>query len=198
MVNWNWLDWVLAAIVLVSVTTAIWKGFAAELISLAAVVVGIVVAVLDYERIAPWFEDLTRSHAIALGISFLLLFFGTLAAGALISAITRRLIQKAELQWFDRFLGGLFGLVRGVLVDSILLLILMAFAIKGEAVQKSMLAPYVMSGSRAIALLMPREVKKDFQAGFDRLRLALTQTSKKAVEDQSLDPTKSGESGEVR
>jgi len=189
MANWNWLDWVLAAIVLVSVITAIFKGFVGELISLASVVAGVAVAILNYGRVAPWFEDLTRSHAIALGISFLLLFFGTLVIGALVAVLARKLIQRAELQWFDRFLGGIFGLVRGVLVDCIVLLILMAFAIKGKAVQESTLAPYITSGSRVIAIFMPREVKKDFQAGFERFRLTPTQADKKTLENQSIDHT---------
>lgn len=189
MANWNWLDWVLAAIIFVSVITAIFKGFVGELIALASVVAGVVVAVLNYGRVAPWIEDLTRSHAVALGISFLLLFFGTLVVGALVSALARKLIQKAELQWFDRFLGGIFGLVRGVLVDCIVLLILMAFTIKGKAVQESVLAPYITSGSRVIAVFMPREVKNDFQAGFERFKLTLTQADKKAMEGQSLDHT---------
>lgn len=181
MANWNWLDWVLAAIVLVSVITAILKGLMAELISLGSVAAGVAVAVFNYRRFAPWFEDLTRSHEIALGISFLLLFFGTLLVGALASALARKLIQRAKLQWFDRFLGGLFGLVRGVLVDSILLMVLMAFTIKAGAVQHSRLAPYITSGSRVMAMLMPREVKNDFQAGFEKFRQTLTQADKKAL-----------------
>jgi membrane protein required for colicin V production len=154
----------------------------AELISLGSVAAGVVVAVLNYQRFASWFEDLTRSHEIALGISFLLLFFGTLVAGAIVSVIARKAIQTAELQWIDRFLGGIFGLVRGILVDSILLLILMAFTIKGTAVQNSRLAPYITSGSRVIAMFMPRQVKTGFQAGFEKFRQALAQADKKAIE----------------
>ncbi|HVA00339.1 MAG TPA: CvpA family protein [Terriglobia bacterium] len=185
MANWNWLDWVLAAIVLVSVITAILKGLMAELISLGSVAAGVAVAVFNYRRFAPWFEDLTRSHEIALGISFLLLFFGTLVVGALVSALARKVIQKAELEWVDRFLGGIFGLVRGMLVDSILLLIMMAFAIKGSAVQQSRLAPYITSGSRVIAMVMPREVKSDFQAGFEKFKQTLPHADKKTIENQS-------------
>jgi membrane protein required for colicin V production len=182
MANWNWLDWVLAAIILVSVTTAILKGLVAELISLGSVVAGVVIAVFGYRRCAPWFEDLTRSHEIALGISFLLLFFGTLLAGALISMLARKMIQKAALEWFDRFLGGLFGLARGMVVDSVLLMILMAFTIKGSAVQDSQLAPYISSGSRVLAMAMPRKLKSDFRAGFEKFRRTLTQADKKAIE----------------
>ena len=189
MANWNWLDWVLAAIVLLSVITAIFKGFVGELISLASVAAAVGVAVLNYGRVAPCLEDITRSHAVALGISFLLLFFGTLLVGAVVAALARKLVRRAELQWFDRFLGGIFGLVRGILVDCIVLLILMAFAIKGKAVQESTLAPYITSGSRLIAIIMPSEVKKDFQAGYKRFRLTLNQADKKTLGNQSSNHT---------
>ena len=60
------------------------KGFVQELISLASVVIGLVVAAIGYTRAALWFEDLTKSHEIALGLGFLSLFLGTLMVGALV------------------------------------------------------------------------------------------------------------------
>lgn len=183
MGTWNWLDWILAVIVVASVATAMLKGFIRELISLASVVAGLVIAALGYQRAALWFDDLTRSHDVALGLGFLSLFLGTLLVGALISALARKLIQKAGLQWFDRFLGGVFGLVRGVAVDCILLMILLAFAIKPEAVQKSTLAPYVTAGTRLIALAMPGDLKAEFNAGFEKFRQALIEKDKKATKN---------------
>jgi membrane protein required for colicin V production len=181
MGTWNWLDWILAAVVVVSVVAAILKGFIRELISLASVVAGLVIAALAYQRAALWFDDLTSSHNVALGLGFLALFLGTLLVGALVSVLARKLIQKAGLQWFDRFLGGVFGLVRGVVVDCILLMVLVAFAIKAEAVQKSTLAPYVTTGARVVALAMPAELKAEFKAGFDKFKQSLIQTDKKAT-----------------
>ena len=125
------------------------KGFVQELISLASVVIGLVVAAIGYARAAVWFDDLTKSHEIALGLGFLVLFLGTLLVGALVGIVARKLIKTAGIQWFDRFLGGVFGLVRGVLVDAILLMALLAFAIKPDAVRQSALAPYVTTGARA-------------------------------------------------
>jgi len=183
MGTWNWLDWILAGVVLVSVVMAIVEGFIRELISLAAVVVGLVVAALGYPRAALWFEDLTRSHEVALGLGFLALFFGTLLVGALVSLLARKLVQKAGLQWFDRFLGGVFGLVRGVMVNCILLLAMVAFAIKPEAVRHSLLAPYVMTVARVIALAMPSELKAQFDAGFAKFREALIQSDKKETKN---------------
>ncbi|MEJ2008545.1 MAG: CvpA family protein [Acidobacteriota bacterium] len=185
MAHWNWLDWVLATIVIASVLTAIWKGFVAELVALASLIVGLIIAAVGYERLAPLLGSITRSHEVALAVSFLLLFVGTLLVGAVVSAIARKLIRKAELQWFDRFLGGAFGLVRGLLFDCILLLVLMAFAIEQKAVQKSVLAPYITAGSRVIALAMPGEMRNDFRTGFEKFRKTLIQSDKKAMGFQS-------------
>lgn len=180
---WNWLDWILAVILLASVVGAVWEGLIRELISLASVVVGVVIAALGYTHAAAWFEDLTSSHNVALGLGFLSLFVATLLIGALLSVLARKLIKAVGLQWFDRFLGGVFGVIRGVAVDCILLMVMVAFSIKMEAVQQSLLAPYVTTGARAIVLLMPREFRAHFDAGFGRLREALIQSDKKAMQN---------------
>jgi membrane protein required for colicin V production len=115
---------------------------------------------------------------VALAAAFLTLFVGILILGALISVLARKLIKTAGVHWFDRFMGAIFGLVRGVLVDSVLLMVMVAFTIKPGAVQAAVLAPYVTTGARVIALAMPSELKAQFRAGFEQFRQALAQTDK--------------------
>lgn len=179
MGTWNWLDFALVAVVVVSTGLAAIKGLVRELISLAAVVVALIIASWGYGRAAAWFEDLTRSHEVALGAGFLSLFIGTLLAGLIVSALARRLVKKGELRRADFFLGAVFGLIRGLVVDCILLMALVAFAIKPLAVEQSRLAPYVTTGARAIALLMPRELKDQFRTGLDKVKQAIIQGDKK-------------------
>jgi len=181
--EWNWLDWTLAIIALVSVAAAMWEGFVRELISIAALVAGLVIAALGYRRAAIWFDDLTRSHEVALGLGFLALFFATLIVGALVSILGKKLVQKAGLAWFDRFLGGLFGLLRAVVICSILLMVLVAFSIKVEAVERSTLAPYVVVGARALVAVMPSDLKAQFQDGFEKFRQALIEKDKKVIKN---------------
>jgi membrane protein required for colicin V production len=180
---WNWLDWTLAGIVFVSVITAANQGFVRELISLAALVAGVVVAALGYTRASLWFEDLTKSHALALGMGFLVLFVGVLVLGGLVSKLAQHLVKAAGLRSIDRLLGALFGLVRGVLVTCILLLAMVAFTIKPEAVSQSTLAPYVMVGARVLAYGMPKDLKAEFQLGFGRLRQAFVQGAKRTTKN---------------
>jgi membrane protein required for colicin V production len=172
---WNWVDWLLVGIMVVSVVFAIRKGFVRELISLAAVIMGIILAALWYPRAATWYEDLTKSHDVALAAGFLTVFGLALVGGAIISLSARYLIQKAGVEWFDRLLGGLFGLLRGLVVDSILLMVLMAFAVKPQAVRDSQLAPYVSTGARALVYLMPRPIRENFDIEFQKFRKALIQ-----------------------
>jgi membrane protein required for colicin V production len=167
----------------VSVVAAIKKGFVRELISLASVVVGLVVAALGYTRAALWFDDLTKSHDIALGLGFLVLFLGVMLVGGLVSLLAYKMIKTAGIQWFDRFLGGIFGLVRGVLVDCILLLALVAFAIKPDAVRASSLAPYVTAGTRVVALAMPGNLKAQFRLGFEKFRQAIVRSGGNVVKN---------------
>jgi membrane protein required for colicin V production len=181
---WNWLDWMLAAILVVSVIAAILKGFVRELIALAALVGGVAIAAVGYRRAAVWFEDLAKSHEIALGLGFLSLFLGTVILGALAGVLAQKLIKKADLQWFDRFLGGIFGLVRGVAVDCVILLALVAFSIKPAAVNESSLAPYVTMGTRVIARVLPLGLRERFREGFQEFRNALAARDKEKLGKQ--------------
>jgi membrane protein required for colicin V production len=180
---WNWLDWTFAAIVVGSVIFALMKGFIRELISLAALVAALVVASLAYPRAALWYEDLTKSHDVALGLGFLTLFVAVLIVGGFVQLLARKLIKSAGIEWFDRFLGVVFGLLRGVLVDCVLLLVLVAFAIKPGAVHQSSLAPYVTTGARFISLAMPTNLRAQFRLGFERLKETLSQNDKKAMKN---------------
>jgi membrane protein required for colicin V production len=173
MAVWNWLDWVMAIVILLSLITAIRKGLVRELISLAAVVVGIVVASLEYTHAARWFQDVTKSQQVAWAAGFLVVFALVMAGGAAVSLLARFLVQQAGIEWFDRFLGGIFGVIRGVVIDSILLMVMVAFAVKPEVVQTSRLAPYVSSGSRAIAHLMPHNVRDNFYNQVHKFREAV-------------------------
>jgi membrane protein required for colicin V production len=159
---------------------AVWKGLIRELIALASVLAGLVVAALGYRLTAVWFEDLTRSHEVALGVAFLALFVATLLVGVLVSILARRLVKTAGLEWFDRFLGGVFGLVRGVAIDCVFLMALVAFGIKSEAVQASALAPYVVTGARVLVLAMPGEMQGQFGAGFEKFHQAVIERDRKA------------------
>jgi membrane protein required for colicin V production len=187
MGSWNWLDWILIAVVLFSLLAGVRKGFTRELISLASLLVGLAVAAAEYQRASAWVERFVHSRELALAVAFLSLFGGILVAGALISALARKLLREAGIEGADRFLGAIFGLVRGVVVDAVVLMTLVAFALQTVAVQRSRLAPYVAVGSRGIAGLMPSDLRAKFQTGFDEFEREVVQNERHALEERSLE-----------
>ena len=178
---WNWLDGIILGIVAISVVAAMWEGLIRELISLASFIVGLAVAALQYPRAASWFRGATDSTEVAKGLGFLVLFLGILMVGAVIAFLLRRFVQIAGLGWFDRFLGGIFGLVRGFAVCSVLLLAMVAFSLKGAVVQDSTLAPYVLMGARVVGAALPQDLRSQFQAGLGKFKKALIEKDKNAL-----------------
>jgi membrane protein required for colicin V production len=181
---WNWLDWLLALIILLSLLSAVREGFVRALIGLAALVVGLAVAAADYPRLAVVFGKVIHTPDLARGAAFLALVLFVLMIGSLISSLAGRLVYKLGMAWLDRLVGAVFGLIRGILFDAVLVLILVTFAVEPEAVRTSRLTPYVMHNSRALAALMPPELRAKFFAGLRDVERALTKTKNRALQHE--------------
>lgn len=164
MNQWTVLDFVFVLIILVSTAFALTKGLAREIISLVALVVGFALATFYYRVPAAYFSDLTRTQSIADLIGFMIIFVGTLAVGAITALLANRFVKMASLQWIDRILGGLFGFLRGWAVASILVLAMVAFPLRDNALlARSYLAPFLLAGARAAVVLVPQQLKDRFQ-----------------------------------
>ncbi|MBI3664804.1 MAG: CvpA family protein [Acidobacteria bacterium] len=169
----NWLDWLIAVIILISFVGAIVKGLTHELISLAGLVLGLLAALWWYPGVGRRFEPYTSSRGIADFVGFVVILVAFLILGAIVSKLMGKLVKASGLRWFDRLLGAAFGLVRGLLLTAALVLALVTFAPgrePTELVGRSRLAPMVLQCARAIVSVAPRKLKDGFQEGFERVR----------------------------
>jgi membrane protein required for colicin V production len=160
------VDWLILIIVLASVVFAALKGFTRELIGMGSMVLAFILASWFYTAAAEPFKDVVKTENLALFLGFSIVFLGTLIAGILIAWLVSTFIKLARLQWFDRCLGALFGLVRGWMLGGIILVGLTAFNIQSVSVKNSVLAPYFLPASRMIALVTPSDFKDRFRSGY--------------------------------
>lgn len=166
------LDWVLIAALIISVLLAALRGFLYESFSLAGVVLGFVIAAWAYQRLSPWLLQYVKSQPIADFGSFCAIFFLTSLLFSLAGEIARSMAKSAGLRPVDRFLGGLFGLVRGLLFGAVVSLAVAAF--HPEAMEGSLLGSHYLTGARALAWVTPADVRRQFDDGLQSIRKAAT------------------------
>ena len=169
----TWLDVIIVAVVLISFVTAVIKGFTRELVSLAAVIAGLLGALWWYPELARYIEPYASSPSVAGFAAFVLILLTFLLFGWMVSRLLASLVKATGLRWFDRLLGGAFGLLRGLLIAAALVLAIVAFAPGKrpiELVAESRFAPTVLQFARVIVAIAPRKVKDGFHNGLDRIR----------------------------
>jgi membrane protein required for colicin V production len=170
IVNWSGLDYGIAFIVAFSVLMSFLRGLTRELISLTASIGGVVAALWCYDDLAPWFEPHVKSREVAQLAAFVTIVVAALVAGSIVSAIVGRVVKAAGLRGADRLLGASFGLLKGLLLSLALVLALVAFAPGREIADRSRLAPYLVQGSRALAVAAPAGMQARFWEGLERAR----------------------------
>jgi membrane protein required for colicin V production len=162
-------DWLIVAVILFSAVVAASHGFFYEIFSLAGVVAGYLLAAWGYGQVAPWFLPYVKTPWVADLCGFLTIVFVVVLVAGSIGRIVRFGMKEAGLRWFDRVLGGMFGLVRGVLVVMISVLALASFSPGSTLLARSRTAPYVLVLARAAVWVAPSQVRQQFRAGMDAI-----------------------------
>jgi membrane protein required for colicin V production len=184
----NWLDAVLAIIVLASVAASFRKGLSREIIGLASVVLGLVLGSWFYGNVASYLVQYLSSRALANFAGFLIVFCGVVLVGGLVSAIVGKFLKVTGLSFFDHLLGAAFGIVRGVLIAAAVIMAVLAFApgdAPPQAVVNSRLAPYAASTARIFVAMAPRELKDGFRKTYAEVLEAWKHTLQKGTHNTS-------------
>ena len=167
--NFSILDFVILAILVYAIVMSTIRGFLHEVYMVMSVLVGSILASWLYRLVGNLFKDVVRTENVALFFGFSLIFLGTLLAGSVITWLIARFVKRPKLQFGDRLLGAAFGFIRGWMIGAVIMLGLTAFEVQTERVGNSMLAPYFLPGSRAIAVITPYELKAKFLVGYRAL-----------------------------
>src|SRR5256885_6704713 len=163
-------DWMICAVVLLNVIAAAMQGFFTEALSMAGLIVGYVVAAWQYRRLAEWFESFLKNPWLAEILGFLIIFFAIVLLFGLAAKIARWVMKETGLSGFDRFLGGVLGLLKGALMVAVILMGMTAFTPTSKMLEKSQLAPYFLVLGQAAVWLAPSELRVRFDQGLELLR----------------------------
>ena len=82
---------------------------------------------------------------------------------SILGVIIKYLMSIAFLGWADRVSGGIFGLIKGLLIVSILFIVFTTFLSENASIVKdSVLAPHLSHMSTQLAKIMKKDMKQEF------------------------------------
>jgi len=149
-------DIVLLILILVSALIGLVRGLLREVLSLASWFAAFMLALYFAPVVAGYLVAHFADEAVRLVVGFIAIFVVTLIAGGIVQWLLRKLVETSGLSGTDRFLGFLFGSVRGVLVCIIALVAIRPFAETSNWWQHSQLTPELLAFEQDVLELMGR------------------------------------------
>lgn len=143
LLQFNWFDYTLVAIIGISLFVSILRGLVREALSLATWILAFWAAIHFQSAVA----ELLIKYITTPSIRSILGFTGILALmllfGALVSFLVAEFIKATGLSGTDKMLGMLFGALRGILLVAVLILLgEMTSVTRDTWWQKSILVPH--------------------------------------------------------
>ena len=163
-------DWIIVIVLLISVAQAASEGFFQVAFGIAGLVIGYMLAAWQYHRLADYFAPNLKAPWLGDVLGFLIIFVAVILVAGIAGRIARWAMKEAGLSFFDRFLGGVLGLIRGSLTIAVVLLGMTAFTPTSKWLEGSELAPYFLVVGRAAIWVAPSELRGRFYQGLDLLR----------------------------
>ena len=148
------LDWMLLAVLSLSLLVGLWRGLVREVLSLVGWVAAFFVAQMEAPRVAHWLPMSGSSEMLRYAAGFLVLT-------AMLAWLVRRFVSAVGLGLIDRFLGGVFGLLRGaVFLLAFAVVAHMTPLVQSPAWQQSHGTPWLTRGLHLMKPLLPAEFAK--------------------------------------
>ena len=122
MGDFIWVDILIVCIFLISIVIGIIRGFISESISVASWIIAAWLAIV----FTPSLSDLitfTKIESMRDFIAFLIIFTCIVFLGAILNYIVHKIVRKTPFSIPDRVLGVLFGVIRGGVVVTLLVLL---------------------------------------------------------------------------
>lgn len=158
----NILDIVFLIVVFFSILLGVFKGFVRELFSLVFLVIAVVVSFLFYYEAGTILMKYLDNRELSNFVGFISIFVLILVIGAVVTYFLKKILTVGPLKAVDRILGGVFGLLRGVLISGIIVFGLVLFPVDGSLLGKSKLSPYVTGSIEFFLKLLPDNIRKKF------------------------------------
>jgi len=149
------VDWIIVGVLAAAVITGIAQGFLRSAFSLGGLVLGLVLAAWNYEKVAAIVKKAITNNEVANAIGFLLIAIVVMAVAAITGNILSKLFHKLGLGCLDRMAGAVFGFFQGAVFVTVCILVTVAFFPQTEWLTQSKLPRYFFGACHLSASISP-------------------------------------------
>ena len=179
----NFVDYILIAIVGLSMVLSLWRGFVREVISLIGLVLAFIIASRSSGEAGDFLSQWISNGTVADMAGFALVFILVMLFVGLVGALLRKLVDMAALTALDRTLGVFFGAARGMLLIALCFLVYTSYTKPDAAWSKrSVLTPYAIQ----LGDLLGRAIPEGYP--FSRQGKAKEASPQKSSDSSATDP----------
>ena len=137
------------------------RGFVGEVAGLVGIIGGLWFAHRTYPQVAGYLTFVTdptwRNVA-----AYVLVFLGVLVAVGLVARVLRKILAFSFVSWVDKVAGFLLGLVKGLVICSLLLLLAQRFVSDAAFMRESRVLPYLNAVMQQVQAHMPAGLLEKF------------------------------------
>ena len=139
----NIADWFILIVLTASGLISLARGFTKEFLSLFLWIVAFVAAVSLESLATPSINEYVGNKEISKILSYIVVFMICIILGGMVIKFISKLIKWSGASGFDRFLGVLFGLGRGLIVLFVIFLLLPSSVKSTDLIDKSKITPLI-------------------------------------------------------
>ncbi len=149
------LDTVLVVVIVLCGMLGIYWGFIRQVLSVAGLIAGLVLASRYGERVGDWLSSFITNDTVVQALGFLFVLIAVSATVSLLATLLRRFVGLLFLGWLDHLIGGVLGLVQGMLLCTIILLVAAVFPnqVFANALADSRVAPQLVRVIGSVVLM---------------------------------------------
>ena len=139
----NLADWFILIVLIASGIIAFARGFTKEFLSLFLWIAAFIAAISLEYLATPKINDFIGNQEISKIISYIVVFIIFIFIGGIFIKFVSKLIKWSGASGFDRFLGVLFGLIRGLIVLFVIFLLLPSGLKTTDLINNSKITPII-------------------------------------------------------
>jgi len=149
------VDYVIVAIAAASALVGLARGFLREAISLATWIIALWAGWHYSDALRPHLGGALATEPYGTWAARTLIALGILVTGTLVGIFAGQFVRVSLFSGFDRFLGFLFGVLRGAVVIGVAVIIASSLRLDGERWwKKSQLMPYAETIAAAVRVVV--------------------------------------------